>query len=73
MDTTFEIAKRELRFLVPESDLHVDFLISNVIKSNIVLSHSNKKESRFLFAHDFDDTILKSESSIIMSTTSSLD
>ena len=69
---TFEIAKRELRFLVPESDLPVDFLISNVIKTNITLSYSDKKESRFLFANNFDSTTSRIESPIIMSSNSLL-
>ena len=46
----FEKAKRELRFLIPESNLSVDYLVSEIITSKILLNRTDKKESRFTFA-----------------------
>lgn len=46
----FEKAKRELRFLIPESNLSVDYLVSEIITSKILLNRTDKKESRFPFA-----------------------
>jgi len=39
-----------LRFLIPESNLSVDYLVSEIITSKILLNRTDKKESRFSFA-----------------------